>query len=122
MLKREEMNLVTLWFIQSDGRPDDKVEINRGSRAAEMVTLKYTPGDSTSGSVYSFSLTRSGVRRYLENLLYSLSKDQDPFEKIQVASSLSPAVIFHVADLDDVQSTIISTIDDALYIDVTREV
>jgi hypothetical protein len=115
------MNLITLWFIQSDGRGDDRVEINRGSRAAEMVTLKYTPGDSKTGSVYSFSLTRSGVRRYLENLLYSLSKDQDPFEKIQIASSLGPAIMYHVADLDDVQSTIISTIDDALYVDVTRE-
>jgi hypothetical protein len=30
--------------------------------------------------------------------------------------------MYHVADLDDVQSTIISTIDDALYVDVTREV
>jgi hypothetical protein len=116
------MNLITLWFIQSDGREDDKVEINRGSRASEVVTLKYTPGDSKTGSVYSFSLTRAGVRRYLENLLYSVSKDQDPFEKIQISSSLGPSIMYHVSDLDDVHSTIIGSIDDALYVDVTREV
>ena len=122
MIGRREMNLVTIWVIPTNGGRDDKIEINRGSRATEMVSVKYVPGDSKTNSEYSFSLTRSGVGRYLENLLFSLTKDQDPFEKIQVSTALSPSIMFHVSDLDDVQSTILSSIEDALYVDVTREV
>lgn len=116
------MNLITLWLIQHDNRPDDIIEINRGAHATETVTLRYIPGDSKHGSIYTFSLTRSGVRRYLENLLYSISKDQDPFEKIQMSSSMGPSIIYHVSDLDDVQSTIVDTVDDALYVDIDRSV
>ena len=121
MIGRREMNLVTIWVIPTDGGRDDKIEINRGSRATEMVSVKYVPGDSKTNSEYSFSLTRSGVGRYLENLLFSLTKDQDPFEKIQVSTSMSPAIMYHVSDLDEVQSTILSSIEDALYVDVIRE-
>jgi len=116
-----EMNLVTIWVIPTGDDKDDKIEIDRGSRATEMVDITYTPGDSKSKSVYDFSLTRAGVRRYLENLLFSMTKDQDPFEKIQISTAMGPAIMYHVSDLDEVQSTILSTIEDALYVDVIRE-
>jgi hypothetical protein len=115
------MNIVTIWVIPTENGKDDKIEINRGSRASEMVDITYTPGDSKSKSVYSFSLTRSGVGRYLENLLFSMTKDQDPFEKIQISTAMSPAIMYHVSDLDEVQSTILSMVEDALYVDVIRE-
>jgi hypothetical protein len=115
------MNLVTLWIIPVDKTDnDDKIEINRGSRATEMVDVTFTPGDKKTKTVYSFSLTRSGVGRYLENLLFSLTKDQDPFEKIQVSTTLAPSIMYHVSDLEEVQSTIISLIEDALYVDITH--
>lgn len=121
MTGRREMNIVTIWVIPTDkDAADDKIEINRGSRATEMVDITYTPGDSKTKAVYSFSLTRSGVGRYLENLLFSLTKDQDPFEKIQISTMMAPAIIYHVSDLDEVQSTIISSIEDALYVDIIR--
>ena len=115
------MNLVTIWVIPTENARDDKIEITRGSRASEMVNIKYSPGDSKTNSEYSFALTRNGVRRYLENLLFSMTKDQDPFEKIQVSTALSPAIMYHVSDLDEVQRTIVSMIEDALYVDVIRE-
>jgi hypothetical protein len=115
------MNLVTIWAIPVDKSiSDDRIEINRGSRASEMVDIKYIPGDSKTGAAYNFSLTRSGVGRYLENLLFSMSKDQDPFEKIQVSTTLAPSIMYHVGDLEEVQSTILSTVEDALYVDVIR--
>jgi hypothetical protein len=121
MIGRREMNLVTIWVIPTENGKDDKIEINRGSRASEMVDITYTPGDSKTNSEYSFSLTRSGVGRYLENLLFSMTKDQDPFEKIQISTAMSPAIMYHVSDLDEVQSTILSMVEDALYVDVIRE-
>ena len=115
------MNLVTLWIIPVDKTDDDdKIEINRGSRATEMVDVTFTPGDKKTKTVYSFSLTRSGVGRYLENLLFSLTKDQDPFEKVQVSTTLAPSIMYHVSDLEEVHSTIISLIEDALYVDITH--
>ena len=114
------MNLLTIWLIQSDNRADDRIEVSRGSRASELVEVTYKPGDSNSDSIYQFSLSRSGFRRYLGNLFYAMSRDQDPFEKIQVSLTTSPSVIFHVADLEEVEETIMSMIDDVLYLDVAR--
>jgi hypothetical protein len=50
-----------------------------------------------------------------------MTKDQDPFEKIQISTAMSPAIMYHVSDLDEVQSTILSMVEDALYVDVIRE-
>jgi hypothetical protein len=114
------MNLITIWLIQSDNRADDKIEVSRGSRASEMIEVTYTPADSTSQASYKFFLSRSGLRRYLGNLFYALTRDHDPFEKVQISLTTSPSIIFHVSDLEESEDTIMSMIDDILYTDVTR--
>jgi hypothetical protein len=114
------MNLLTIWLISENGRPDDKIEFTRGSDPEEMLDVKYMPGDMQKTSFY-FTLSRQGVHRYVMNILYSLRMDQDPWEKIQVSTATGPSIIYHVSDLKEVEPAILDIVDHVLYMSVQRE-
>ena len=114
------MNLLSVWLIAKDDRADDKMEFFRSERASETMRVKYSPGDSQSGSTYTFILSREGVRRYLGNIFRSLQLDMDPWEKVQISPVTGPSIMFHIGDLDDAEEMIMDTIDSLLYTDVMR--
>lgn len=114
------MNLLSIWLISENSeRRDDKIEFHRGEDAEEMLEVTYTPGELRKTS-YTFSLARQGVQRYLYNILYSLRRDQDPWDKIQVSPATGPSIMYHVCDLDEVEQSILDIIDQVLYISVER--
>jgi hypothetical protein len=119
--KIREMNLLSVWLIHNSDKPDDRIDFIRGEHATETMRVRYTPGDSHYGSVYVFTLSRSGVRRYLGNLFQSLQLDMDPWEKVQISPVSGPSIIYHVSDLDSAEEVIMDTIDGLLYMDVARE-
>lgn len=114
------MNLLTIWLISSESeRRDDKIEFNRGENPEELITVTYTPGELRK-TTYTFYLARQGVQRYIYNILYSLRKDQDPWEKIQVSPATSPSIMYHVSDLDEAEGAILDIVDQILYVSVER--
>lgn len=115
------MNLLSIWLVHPGDREDDRIDFIRGDRATETMRVRYAPGDSVTGTAYTFILTRSGVRRYLGNMFRSLQMDLDPWEKIQISPITGPSILFHVTDLGTAEEIIMDTIDGLLYTDVTRE-
>jgi len=115
------MNLLSIWLIHNSDRQDDRIDFVRGEHATETMRVRYIPGDSEYRSVYNFTLSRSGVRRYLGNLFQSLQMDQDPWEKVQISPVNGPSIMYHVSDLNDAEDIIMESIDTLLYTDVGRE-
>lgn len=115
------MNLLSIWLIHSGDHSDDRIDIIRGSHVAETMRVRYTPGESRSGTTYTFVLTRSGVRRYIGNLFQALQMDLDPWEKVQISPVIGPSILFHVGDLGSAEDVIMDTVDSLLYTDVTPE-
>ena len=115
------MNLLSVWLIAKDNRADDRIDFIRGEHATETMRVKYSPGESASGTTYTFVLAREGVRRYLGNLFQSMQLDQDPWEKVQISPVTGPSIIYHVGDLETAEEVIMDTIDSLLYTDVTRD-
>ena len=114
------MNLLSIWLISStENRRDDKIEFARGENSEEMITVTYTPGELRK-TTYTFYLARQGVQRYIYNILYSLRKDQDPWEKIQVSPANGPSIMYHVNDLDDAECAILDIVDQILYVSIER--
>jgi len=115
------MNLLSVWLIAKDDRADDRIDFDRSERATETMRVKYSPGESSRGTTYTFILAREGVRRYLGNMFQSLQLDQDPWEKVQISPVNGPSIIFHVGDLGQAEEGIRDTIDSLLYTDVIRD-
>lgn len=49
---------------------------------------------------YKYSLPRERCTHYARTIVRSLVKDDDPFEALQITSSLFPAVLFPIKDLE----------------------
>jgi hypothetical protein len=48
-------------------------------------------------------------------LLTSLVKDADPWNKIQIAPAIGPAIMYYVVDVEDAIETIMETVDSLVY-------
>jgi hypothetical protein len=112
--------LLSIWLLRTEGGRDDEIEIRRTLEVNEILHVKFTPGDSSTGSIYRFKMTRSQLKRYLGNMFYSVVRDNDPFEKVQISPITGPAIMYHVNDLQECQDAIMETIEDLLYTSVTR--
>ena len=68
-----------------------------------------------------FHASRSGVLDYIEDTLTSMRHDMDPFESIQVLTSIHPSVLYHVSDMDEsvTRDLILKMIGDSLRRSVT---
>ena len=106
------MLLLKIHLLPTDSnQKDDEIEFTRPVDSPhEMIAVRYTPGK---GTAYRFWLNRRDVREYIDNLLVSLTHDTDPFDKFQFTPSIGPAILYHVADLDD--STVRHTIAGNVY-------
>lgn len=69
----------------------------------------------------TFVATESQVLDYLEDVLFSLSRDTDPFDRFQLNTHIHPPVMYHVADLyeDDVRRMILNMSRDAMRLNVS---
>jgi hypothetical protein len=48
-------------------------------------------------------------------LLTSITKDADPWNKIQIAPAIGPAIMYYVVDIQDSMETIMDTVDSLIY-------
>jgi hypothetical protein len=100
---------------------DDKISICRYEGCSDIFRVKFhTPGVAQDRI---FLASFSGVLNYVEDTLRSMRCDVDPFENIQVNSSIHPAVLFHVSDMDESSNRdiLLNMIRDTLRFTVTTE-
>lgn len=92
---------------------DDKVFVDTHG---ENNTFKVTFVNPEEVSRREFIATEVQTLNYLGDILYSLSRDTDPFEKIQLSSTIHPCVIYPIADLfdGDIRELIMNMIRDAI--------
>lgn len=94
---------MTIRFIRSgEGEDRDDVIIIHSTPISDMLRVVYTPADSSSGSVYTTYMSRSGVLTYVSDILRSMEYDVDPFDRIQLSTDLHPSVMYSAADMEDI--------------------
>lgn len=97
------MRTSTTLYIQrtAESRGDDIVQISPSDDYVDMFMIRYSTPELKKKRV--FYMTRSKVLAYVSDLLKSLTHDIEPFEAVQVSTSIHPSVVYHVADLDDAE-------------------
>jgi hypothetical protein len=109
------MHLLKIWLIPHN-TPTDKDDIvlfERTTNESDTIRVKYTPGDVKVS--YNFTLNRDSTCKYISNLLSALTKDADPWNKIQIAPAIGPAIMYYVVDVEDAIETIMETVDSLVY-------
>ena len=87
--------------IQRDSDPenDDILHIcDTNIPSGDVFKLVYKTPDLE--SPHRFHMARRLIGGFVLDMLKSLSLDTAPFEHVQVTSCLQPSVLFHVSDLD----------------------
>jgi hypothetical protein len=109
------MNLLKIWLIPHDtpAEKDDIILFERTNTESDTIRVKYTPGDVKVS--YNFTLNRDGTQKYISNLLTSLTKDADPWKKIQIAPAIGPAIMYYVVDIEQSMESIMETVDNLVY-------
>jgi hypothetical protein len=92
---------------------DDRVFVDTHGQENLFKVTFVNPDEA---SHKEFVVSEVQTLNYLGDILYSLSRDTDPFEKIQLSSSIHPCVIYPIADLfdGDIRELIMNMIRDAL--------
>lgn len=116
------MILATL-FLQKDGQRDDIINFHSDDNGDGVVWVKYRDGGA-GGKRYVFYLHKEQVSDYVGDILFGLRHDSDPFEFVQVMSTIGPSVLYHVSDLDDpdVRANIRTTVASACNMYVRRDI
>lgn len=98
---------------------DDKVLVESYEHGLFQVTYS-TPEVRRNKS---FVATESRVMDYLEDVVYSVSRDTDPFSHIQLSTCIHPSVMYEIADLydKDICDILLNMSADALRLHVTSE-
>jgi hypothetical protein len=113
------MNLLKIWLIPHDSpaTKDDTIFFERTTNESDIINVKYTPGDVKVS--YNFTLNRDGTQKYISNLLTSLTKDADPWKKIQIAPANGPTIMYYVVDIEESMESIMETVDNLVYSTIT---
>jgi hypothetical protein len=93
---------VTFFIQRSDGHSeadDDTIRIYDADVYSDMVRVVYSTPEVKRES--TFYLTVPNALLYVRNMLKTLNYDSQPFEYVQVSTSIHPSVLYHVSDLDD---------------------
>jgi hypothetical protein len=91
------MSLAT-FYIQKTDQADDVITIQSCS-GSTLFSVKYSPNDTK--TVYRFMMDRRRTLEYVYNMLDTLSRDTDPFDRIQLTTRVAPSVVYHISDLND---------------------
>lgn len=107
---------IRILLTRKDGRSsnDDKILVETHGEDDEFFRVTYTTPELNRSK--TFVATESRVIDYLEDVIYSLYRDTDPFSHIQLSTCIHPCVMYHVADLyeKDVCDLILNMSADAL--------
>jgi hypothetical protein len=98
---------------------DDKISIISYNDSTEIFEVVYHNPEVKRDRVFLASF--SGVLTYVEDVLTSMRHDVDPFENIQLNSSIHPAILFHVSDMDEsvTRDLLVNMVRDAMRFHVT---
>ena len=78
---------------------DDKILVSPHEGSHDIFEVKYRNPETNNDKMFLASF--SGVLTYIEDTLTSMRMDVDPFEHIQLNSTIHPAILFHVSDMDE---------------------
>jgi hypothetical protein len=114
---RDKMLKVTLNIQRTETpgpRGDDVIHMYEDDTHHDMVRVVYSTPEWKKSS--EFYLTTSKAMSYIHDTLKTLTHDSQPFEYVQVSTSIHPTVLYHVLDLDcnDVRYLIEETVEAAL--------
>jgi hypothetical protein len=90
---------------------DDIIKIYEDDNYVEMYKVVYSTYELQKSK--QFYMSRSSLVTYISDLLKALVYDNEPFEFIQVCTTIHPSILYHVSDLD--KPEIRYLIEDAVY-------
>jgi hypothetical protein len=113
----DKMLKATLYIQRSTGRSsaeDDVIHMYDDDEYRDMIRITYSTPELKKAS--EFYMTVPQTLQYLGDTLKTLTHDAQPFEHVQVSTSLHPSVLYHVSDLDccQVRHLIEDTVETAL--------
>lgn len=100
---------------------DDKILVETVEDETDIFRVIYSTPEYSRKK--TFLATKARVLDYLEDIVYSLWRDTDPFSHIQVTTSIHPCVMYQVPDLyeKDVRDLILNMCKDALRVNVRNQ-
>ncbi len=100
---------------------DDRIEVFSFDNEPSLYKVVYRTPELRNAK--TFVATESHVIDYLEDVLYSLSRDTVPFENFQISTCIHPSVMYHVADLYDAEMRrlIVNMSTDAIHFNVRNQ-
>lgn len=99
---------------------DDVIHMYDDDEFHDMVRIVYSTPEWKKSSEFFLPIPKA--MDYIHTTLKTLTHDSQPFEYVQVSTSIHPSVLYHVSDLDDsdVRYLIEETIEAALCRPVSR--
>ena len=107
------MLVCSLWLISDKKKRDETFKIHRDPTTG-LFKIVYCPCDLESSPKYTFNMTLSEVRNYIETLMDSLKIDKEPWEELQVSPVTSPSILYDLRDFENCEEIIMETIETAL--------
>ena len=101
----DKMLKATLYIQRTTSRSsedDDIIRMYDDDEYRDMIRIVYSTPELKKG--FEFYMTVPQTLQYLSDTLKTLSHDAQPFEHVQVSTSLHPSVLYHVSDLDCCQT------------------
>ena len=105
---------------------DDELKVERviqtPALAEPMFRLAFTTTNNGGNRItYRSYLNRRGLETYIHSTLKSLRADHDPFDIVQVSSSVYPSFMYKVDEMGwEIRDTIMDVIMTTINSDVTR--
>jgi hypothetical protein len=112
----------TLYIQRTNGpsSADDVIHMYDDDEFRDMVRIVYSTPEWKKSSEFYLPIPKT--LDYIHTTLKTLTHDSQPFEYVQVSTTIHPSVLYHVSDLDDgdVRYLIEETIETALRRPVER--
>jgi hypothetical protein len=118
--------LLQLHFVYKNDTPDDELVVERvvptPDLAEPLFKIVFSTRTSTGTSVtYRSYLNRQRLETYLYSILESLRVDTDPFDTLQVSSSVHPSFMYKVEEMNwEMRGTVMDVMMTAVTSDVAR--
>jgi hypothetical protein len=89
----------TLYIQRRNGTSsnDDVIRIYENDRYSELYQIVYSTPEWK--KEVRFHMGRHLITNYIGDLLKSFNHDTDPFDYIQISTSIHPSVMYHISDL-----------------------
>jgi len=101
---------------EKDQVKDETIRFTSCTSRPDVVDISTSFCGKTCNYKYKTSMNRERCPHYALTMVRSLIKDNDPFDFIQLNSSMFPSVIYKISDLAKDESTIFSIIRDMFHV------